>query len=177
MVGGKKLLSNWEKDKKWSDKFIPEIKQVLSDVFIDAAPEYEDQRHNTDLMVLMFNPVRIACRIRTYQYYINYPNDITIRKDRPSNADTEMVKLMSGYGDYMFYGFSNKSEDALCAWKLIDLKKFRLWVYTALLTNNGITPGTIKNNNDGSSSFYAFDTKLMGSDVILKKYPNDIITE
>ena len=63
-------MANWENDKRWSDKFLPEIKMILGLHLIGEPPIEEDCERNTDLIVLKMEPVRIACRIRKYKYFI-----------------------------------------------------------------------------------------------------------
>lgn len=162
-------MIGWLSDKKWSDKFIPEIKYILSDIFVCAAPEHEDQLNNTDLMVFMMKPARVACRIRRFEYLQRYPNDITIRKNRPSGKESELAKLISGFGDYLFYGFSNEDETAIKAYTLIDLSKFRLWFTRYIIINNGTMPGKEQTNGDKSSRFQSFNKNIFHDGIILKE--------
>ena len=160
-------MKDWKKDKRWSDKFLPEIKQICGIYLIGEAPAEEDQQRNTDLIVLKMEAVRIACRIRRNEYFVRYPDDITIRSDRPSGNVTELAKIISGWGDYMFYGFSDIKELKLCDWKLCDLKVFRTWFATKIIKNEGVLPGVEKNNYDGSSDFRAFDINKMPDGFII----------
>lgn len=144
----------WQEDKQKSDLYIHEIKAILGVHLIGPAPEEEDQQRNTDLIVLKMEAVRIACRIRTPEYYVKYPNDFTIRYTRPNGADTEFKKVMSGWGDYLFYGFGDDDERCLQAWRLGDLKVFRWWLNRELYA--GRRPYRRLRNRDGSSDFLAF---------------------
>lgn len=164
-------MIGWSSDKKWSDKFIPEIKSILANIFVCAAPEYEDQRNNTDLMVFMMNPARVACRVRRFEYLKRYPNDITIRKSRPSGNESELAKLISGFGDYLFYGFSNDDETGIKAYTVIDLSKFRLWFSRYLIANNGKMPGREQANGDKSSRFQSFNKNDFPNGLILMEKP------
>ena len=65
-------MADWKEDKKWSDRFLVEIKRILGEHLISEPPIEEDMQHNTDLIVLRLNAVRIACRIRTYGYFAAY---------------------------------------------------------------------------------------------------------
>jgi len=163
-------MDNWELDKKWSDKFLIEIKRILGEHLITEPSVEEDMEHNTDLIVLKFDSVRIACRIRTYDYFERYPNDITIRSERPSGVKTELTKIIEGWGDYLFYGFSNKDATALKKWKLISLNEFRLWFNREIIKSKKM-PGVEQQNNDGSSKFRAFNTTTMPSSLIFKQSP------
>ena len=159
----------WREDLSWSNKFLPEIKRILGEYLISAAPMEEDAEHNTDLIVLKLDAIRIACRIRRYDYLARYPNEFTIRSGRPNGCKTELTKIIEGWGDYFFYGFSDEQETGLAAWSLCNLKVFRLWFNEQLFTHKQ-APGQKQNNGDGSSSFRAFSIfALPGEFVIARK--------
>lgn len=160
---------NWQADKKWSDQFIPEIKMILGLHLIGEPPIEEDYERNTDLIVLKMDPVRIACRIRKYKYYQKYPDDVTIRSERPSGTKTELTKIVEGWGSHFFYGFSDEQEHALIAWRLCDLNAFRIWFMRKLYQNKGSMPGAELKNGDGSSSFRAFKATEIPEFIIAKE--------
>lgn len=153
---GESSMIGWKKDKRWSDKFLNEIKGILGQCLINEPPIEEDQEHNTDLVVLKLDSVRIACRMRRFQYFQRYPNDFTIRSNRNSGVKTELDKIIEGWGDYFFYGFSNAIENRLIKWFIGDLKIFRLW-FARYLAINHKPPGMKHDNFDDSSSFYSYD--------------------
>lgn len=154
-------LDDWKEDKKWSDKFLPEIKMILGLHLIGEPTPEEDVERNTDLIVLKMEAVRIACRIRRFEYYSKYPNDITIRTNRPSGTKTELAKIIESWGNYFFYGFSDSEEKKLCSWKLCNLNAFRLYFNSYIVNNKGNIPGFEKANGDNSSSFRAFNAMLI----------------
>jgi len=148
-------MKNWEVDKRWSDKHLPEIKKILGLYLIGEPPQEEDERRNTDLMVLKMEAVRIGCRIRKKEW-IRYRDEFTIRKSRPSGMKSEISKIIEGWGDYFFYGFGDDAGNLL-AWTLADMKIFRLWFAREIAgLNKGIIPGVTKKNGDGSSDFLIF---------------------
>jgi hypothetical protein len=153
---------SWQKDKSWSDIFIPEIKRILTaslDLFGEA-PEREDQEHNTDLIVLHTQDIRVACRIRRFEFVAKYGNQFTIRNARPSGNKTEMAKIMEGWGQFMFYGFAALDCSELHTWVIIDLRPFRKWLYDQMYLHKGVLPcvgGRAVQNKDTSSSFLAFN--------------------
>ena len=159
---------NWKNDKKWSDKFLPIIKPILGYHFISEPPIEEDMNHNTDLMVLKMDVIRFGCRIRRYSYYKNdkYKNQFTIRTSRPSGGKTEMAKIIEGWGDYLFYGFSNEDETDLISWFIGDLNEFRAWLSRCFYNNR--RPWEVKKNIDNSSEFIAFNLKEMPEKFIFK---------
>lgn len=178
-MGIRNKMNNWEEDKKWSDKFIPEIKQILGLLFICESPNEEDKKHNTDLIVLNLNNLRFACRIRKHDYFLKYKNDFTIRSGRPNGTKTELSKIIEGWGDYFFYGFSDAIEIKIFHYKIINLKEFRLYFMRELYKKNlkEHNPAWKEYTNvDKSSSFFVFDTSAMPKDVIFSKWTNDIIS-
>ena len=90
--------------------------QTLSAIFglhiIGPAPVEEDAERNTDLIVLRMANSRIAVRMRSYErIWKKWPNQITIRTERPTQHKTEYEKIIDGWGQYFFYGFG--TEDGL----------------------------------------------------------------
>jgi hypothetical protein len=163
------MNNGWEVGKDWSDKFLPEIKRILGEQLIAEPPIVEDMTHNTDLIVLNMAPVRIACRVRRYKYFQQYPDDITIRATLPNGGKTELTKIIEGWGDYFFYGFSDESEKQLIAWKLCKLNAFRIWFNRKICHDKGTIPGICKDNTDNSSSFRAFRATEIPDFVVAEK--------
>jgi hypothetical protein len=165
-------LNNWQDGKKWSDKFLPKIKMICGRCLIGEPPIEEDMERNTDLTILNMMPVRIACRIRRFNYFEKYKADFTIRALVPSGNKSELAKIIEGYGDYFFYGFSNQEENNLHAWRLCKLSVFRLWFLRNIIENG--KEKLIKHDNlDGSSSFYSFSWSELPKDFIVKEHWND----
>lgn len=152
----------FDHDYDWQRKFIPEIKRVCVDLLVGEAPIEEDMRRNTDMIVLRLEPVRVACRVRRsigengVNYLQKYPDDFTIRAERPSGVQTELQKVLSGWGDYMFYGFAAADSTSLAAWMLGDLSVFRLWHHHELAL--GHQPSRMLPNRDGTK-FCAYNIK------------------
>jgi len=160
----------WKIDKKWADRFLPEIKQIIGEHLIIEPKLEEDAFHNTDLIVLGFDSIRIGCRIRKYEYFSQYPNEFTIRSERTkSGAKTELTKIIEGWGNYFFYGFADKTESHIVFWIIVSLNEFRLWFNRELVKNKGEIPGEKKNNKDSSSNFIAFDTTKMPQEIIFRQ--------
>ena len=146
----------WQDDKRWSDKFIPQIKSILGGYLIGEASQEEDTLRNTDLVVLQMEAKRIGCRVRRHQFAEDYSDEFTIRAGRPSGNETELSKVVSGWGDYFFYGFADTSESRLAAWLLGDLYVFRYWFNRYLAEHRGRAPGRRICNHDKSSDFLVF---------------------
>jgi hypothetical protein len=107
--------------------------------------------------VLGFRDIRVACRVRSFEYVRRYPNDIAIRSERPNGVRTELAKIVMGWGTHLLYGFGAETGDDLCAWVLGDLDVFRLWLHDQIILHQGGVPGVERRSPDGSSTFRAFD--------------------
>ena len=149
------LLFDFEKDKSWSDRFIPEIKQILGNLFISTAPEKDDLERNTDLMVFRSGRVRIAARMRRFEYFERYPDEFTIRYSRASGTKTEIDKIMEGWGDYIFYGFSDKEDESIYAYTVADLNVFRKSFWQSI-KRQGEIPGELNKVKQNKCCFRAF---------------------
>lgn len=143
-----------QKDFDWQRPLLPMVKRILGNYLIDEAPWEEDAHHNTDLIVLTVRTKRIAVRLRRREYEARYSEEFTLRSKRPSGAQTELAKVLSGWGDYFFYGFQSDQPFQLGAWALGDLTVFRLWHSQELWAAR--QPGTLRRNRDGSSEFRAY---------------------
>lgn len=158
---------SFDRDFDWQRGLIPEIKRILANYLIAEAPAAEDMQRNTDLIVLKLDTVRVACRLRRYKYLASYGDQFTIRTSRPSGAQTELSKMLSGWGDYIFYGFATPDGTALDAWLLGDLSVFRLWHHRELWA--GGRPGEERSNGDGSSDFRAYRIDALPSNFVVSR--------
>jgi hypothetical protein len=161
---------SFDRDFDWQRALIPRVKQVLANYLIAEAPFEEDARHNTDLIVLKLDTVRVACRLRRADYAIRYPDEFTIRSRRPSGAETELAKMLSGWGDYVFYGFADPAGTDLNGWVLGDLKVFRIWHSRTLAAlPAGKAPGAEQRNGDSSSTFRAYRIDDLPGDFVVAR--------
>jgi hypothetical protein len=154
-------MNHWTDDKNWSDVFLPEIKRILGEQFIAEPPVEEDRERNTDLMVLRLDSIRVGCRVRRkfnwkgQDQVLLYGHEFTIRSDRPSGNKTELRKIIEGWGDYFFYGFSDETEKRLERWFIGDFNIFRGWVSDRFFKSEKSWVCE-KVNQDGSSTFKVF---------------------
>ena len=163
------MSPDYRQDKAWADAYISHMKEIVGLHIVSEAPELEDARHNTDLIVLGMSAVRVACRLRSHEYLAPYGHEFTIRSDRPSGADTELLKVVSGFGDFLLYGFASADEPGrMCAWTLGDLSVFRRWWSQRLASMGaGQCPGRELSNRDGSSSFRVFRFDELPADFVV----------
>lgn len=152
---------SWKLDKQWSDRFIPEIKAICGMHLIGEASKEEDAKHNTDLLVLTAGRNRIACRVRKYKYLSQYGDEFTIRAGRPRGTQTELDKIINGWGDYFIYGFADAQERTLVRWFLGNLTKLRTYCYRELAATYGHPRWERCYNYDNSSNFVAFPLRDM----------------
>lgn len=148
-------MNKWEQEKAWTELFKPCVRMAVAPYVVnirDATLE-EDIHENTDLFA---SSRRIAMRVRKYEYLLNYRYDVTIRSRLDSGTETELSKIMRGWGDLMFYGFAAKGSNTnLCRWTLIDLAGFRTHRADGALRIPEDIP-----NGDGSW-FQPYDTRLL----------------
>jgi len=157
----------YESDRVWTDSYLDEIKSILGKHLIGPAPDEEDRHRNTDLIVLKMEAVRIGCRIRRAEKYLDtYGDEFTIRSER-DYGETELAKIITGWGNYFFYGFAYQDDTNLCKWTLADLNVFRLWYNRQLFSGN--KPGIKKTNGDNSSRFLAFKWDQLPKEFIKAK--------
>lgn len=152
-------LRDWRTDKGWADRFMPEAKRIIGEHLICEDP-VEDRLRNTDLMVgdrtFVLRGTRVGVRFRKGTYLADYAHQYTIRTERPlSGNETELTKIIKGYGDYFLYGIADERDESLACWVLIDLAEWRVWYQRELYAGNH--PGEERSNADGSAQFIAFD--------------------
>lgn len=167
-------MNGWENDKRWSDKFLWQIKGHIGQALICAAPEIDDQEKNTDLIVFKLDAIRIACRVRRHQYQ-RHLGEFTLRAGRPSGNKTELIKVIEGWGNYIFYGYANQEETEVEKWLIGDLSRFRLWYTRELVRSTaergeGRLPGVKHKNGDESSWFYVYNSAAIPGFVIASDF-------
>jgi len=116
-------LRSWTADKKWADRYLPEIKRVVRKVAgdiidVSVANASDDQCRATDYIVTVSSG-EIACRVRRWQYWQKY-GDLTFRHTRPSGMTTEVAKLQQGFARWYLYAWA-KDDNTFGAWFFIDL--------------------------------------------------------
>lgn len=161
-------MSLYDIDRRWSDRFIPEIQQKVGPLLLMASPFEVDAKEASDLIVLKARDMRIAARVRRPGYAGKYRYQFTVRSRRNSGAKTEMRKLIEGFADWMFYGHSDDDEKHLCQWMLIDLN-----VWRAHLLERSYSAGwntlvaDAKSNTDNATQFMAFDVRNFPAEMLI----------
>uniref|UniRef100_A0A6M3JMC6 Uncharacterized protein n=1 Tax=viral metagenome TaxID=1070528 RepID=A0A6M3JMC6_9ZZZZ len=152
-------LIGFERDIKIEQKFSRIIKAILGNQFI-VQDEIEDLENGTDFLLLRVNPFRVGVRLRRYKYFLTFPNDFTIRWERPSGVDTEIHKIKKGLVDYILYGFINKDESKIIQYFIGDLAVFR---------ESDVKP-VIKSNNPLDSWLAIYNIENFPVNFIIKYY-------
>ena len=138
-------MSGYASDRQWSDQFIEQIKWIVGPLLLQPAPIEEDNCRATDLIILTARDRRIACRMRRPGFADRYPDDFTIRSQRDSGAETELSKIVNGFGDWMFYGHADEN-GGICRWLVIDLAAWR----SHRIRNPDRCKPVMKPNGDGT---------------------------
>ena len=149
-------------NRNWSDRFLPEIKQLIGGHLLETSPDPFDHMEATDLMMLDARDMRVAARVRRPGYARRYPHQFTVRSAVASGRQTELSKIVNGNGDWMFYGHSNADQSRLESWSLIDLRAFRAGIIRNSVNQAQIVMGDQK-NPDGTR-FKWFDVRSFPSE-------------
>jgi len=144
------MPSVYESNREFSDRFLPEILQIVKDCippYIIASPD-DDRYRATDLISVKAGPTRIAARVRRAEDYMKFKDQFTIRSRREF-GETELSKIVAGWGDYFIYGFGPSDGGRLCRWTLCRLDIFRAW-FKKKHEELGLPPGPEMSNGDGT---------------------------
>jgi len=114
----------YEQDIRLEQKFSTTIKWILGLCFIGQST-IADKQEATDFAVFDIDPFSVGARLRTYPYYLRYPDQFTIRWSRPSGVSTEIHKIRDGLVDYILYGFVDADEKRIIRYFVGDLDIFR----------------------------------------------------
>lgn len=148
--------------REWSDLFINRVKQIVGPRMMREADFEIDTRQATDLMVMAAKDIRVACRVRGHYYAERYPFDFTLRSKGPGDR-TELQKVIDGWADWMFYGFTNKEQNDLPRWYIIDYSVFR----ADLIRRRQNIKHTTRLNPDGVTGLTAFDVRSFSPNILV----------
>ena|ERR1700730_2134719 len=154
----------YREDRSWSDQFIPSIKRIVGPLLLVSAGMELDSKEATDLLVFKARDVRVAARMRAAEYAERYPFDFTIRSSRDSGVETELSKIVSGWGDWLFYGFDGGNRNPL-PWSLLDLNVFRRAINFHMAGIKTIR-FQIRSNGDGTH-LAAYDIRSFSPDLVV----------
>ena len=155
-------MGEYQQNRAWSDRFIPEIKSIVGPMLLRVTPDEIDRTQAADLMVFTAQNVTIAARVRRPGYFDRYPHQFTIRAKLDNGAETELSKIVNGWGTWMFYGHSAPCQTRLAAWMLLDLNAFRAALIREARNGGRIESGD-KPNGDGTH-FKWFDVRSFPKD-------------
>lgn len=160
-------MSGYSTDRQWSDRYIPTIKNIVGPHLVVASPFDIDTQQAADLIVLTARDLRIAARVRRAGYADRYPYEFTVRSKRDNGVTTELAKLISGWGDWMFYGHAADNETpAISRWWLVDLTVWRMKLMREGYKGSWRGLANEKDNGDGTH-FFAFDLRKFGPSVLV----------
>lgn len=160
-------MNNYENNIRLENKFAEQIKMILGRLFI-GKDVGKDKTEATDFLVLRINPFTVACRLRTYSYYLNpkFRNQFTIRCQLASGNKTELDKIRKGFGDYMFYGFVDEQESKIIKYWILNLDVFRDY-------EGGMVPEVRQNKDKNPTELAAYYIPLFPPNFVIKHYENN----
>jgi hypothetical protein len=148
----------YKQNRRWSDQYIPLISDIVGRHLLTPATREQDTTQATDLVVVRGGDMRVAARVRRPGYLSRYPDDFTIRTRAWDGGPTEMDKICSGWGDWMFYGHATREGVGIAAWMILDLDVFRWAIALAGRSDGWEKLATIRRNADGTE-LAAFSVK------------------
>ena len=154
--------SGYEHDIRLEHKFAKQLKAILGMQFF-VQDSGEDWKRGTDFVVWGLSPTKVACRLRTHDFFLKYPNDFTIRWSRPNGIETEIHKIRKGLVDYLLYGFVDPAETHLVSYFIGNLAVFR---------NAQVKPSAIRTNDPPDSQLAAYRLDQLPSEFIVKRWPD-----
>jgi hypothetical protein len=161
------MTSDYTGDRLRSDKFLPQIIQIVGPYLLEPSTLEADTKEATDLMILRARDLRIGARVRRPGAFEAYGNQFTIRSKRERNK-TELAKILEGWGDLLFYAHADEYDHRIAHWMIVDLDVFR----GALLNHGGQIVSGEKSNKDGSSDFRWYDVRSFpNKDILLAASP------
>lgn len=114
---------------KWSNQFIPRIRQIIGPLLLRPSTVKEDTEEATDLIMLRAEGIRIACRVRRPGFSQKWGNEITITCRRESGSECEYDKMiLGGLADWFFYAHAPDLTPRF----LIDLHRARRIIIDAV---------------------------------------------
>ena len=148
----KRPHTKYEKSRVWSDRFIPEIRQIVGPHLLEVAPLEVDTQEATDLIVFKARDLRVAARVRKHGLQGDFLWQFTMRSKVRSGSKTELEKIIDGWGDLMLYAHAAKDENSIERWFLIDLAAWRAQrIMDSLHDDRRIVRGD-KENGDGTAT-------------------------
>ena len=156
-------MNSFDEDYRWQEKFGPHYVEIARKAVLrddDLSLTVDEFKRNTDRMLtavvrLPNGQLRISARARRHKYKKRYLTEFTVRCRRPSGFDTEMQKLLEGYGDVFVYGFEAElNADRLHPWFIGNSEMLRQYIRSGGYYE-------IRPNVDHSSHLAAFDLSDM----------------
>ncbi len=163
-------MQDWELDKLLTDRAMQRVKAVLGCLLFRAGDTVEDTKQATDLILCESGDHATAVRLRSDRYRQKYGDQFTIRYDRPSGAMSELQKIMSGYAQWMFYGFIDDSA-TLTAYTILKLNFLRCYLWDQRMALDAFYIGK---NTDDSSQFLAIPLADLPRNVIAHQWAKPI---
>lgn len=161
-----KELETYEQRRSFGDQFLTQVRKIVGPYLLRTSPFHKDVDEATDLVLLRGQTQDVAVRIRQHKYLDRYPNDFTLRAKVRGPNQSEVKKILGGFGDLMFYGWADSKGKRLADWMLLDLNNFRHAMMGCDWRNEYQT-GT-KSNGDGTGLRY-FNVRSLPDDVVIAR--------
>lgn len=116
----------WEREDAWARQYNPELCAALARHLYKRAHPIADRQFGIDVILPEYGQ---SLRMRRHEFWLKYPDQITIRAAHPNGARTELQKIMAGdYAPHLCYGFANPGDDdgLLIAYRIVTTAPLRV---------------------------------------------------
>lgn len=154
-----------KRDMAWADRFLPLVRRAIKEAYLKMieickSSDFQDAHEATDCLIKTPGSGETAIRLRRGDYH---QNEITIRYERTSGAETEYSKIRRGMCKLYLFGWVDSRAHKLRRFVFVDLDKMR---------NQGFfdreEPYPIIPNPDGKTLFTVYTiSRLAEKDCII----------
>ena len=160
----------YREDRAWSDGYLPRVREIVGPHLLVPAPLERDQSEATDLIVMRARDMTIGVRLRKPGYAGRFPGEFTIRSSRDSGAKTELAKIVDGWGDWLFYGHTDMSND-IPEWVIVDLHALRAaFIRRPDILHRPDNRTSGKRSNGDGTAFMFFRVSGLPADVLIAQH-------
>lgn len=158
--------------RSWADKFNNQIKAIIGQVFVRAAPGWQDRREATDF--ILHGEKTFGARVRSAGFEQKYPFNLTLRT---SGRYSEHSKILNGNGpDFIIYAHEDaNNEGKISRWVIVKTRALSLVLRRRREIGRGMKCGE-EFSRAGREGFYWVDlgTCLDENVVVACSHPEEL---
>lgn len=162
----------YRKLRKDFDRDLPQIRKIILDLSedsgmsVEVSSDHDDVHNCSDITIIRPGKRSLHVGVRGRKFEDSHYNDFLLRFKVISGRKTEIQKIMEGKGDLFLYYFRHSDKKTVWTYRMINLRKFREYLYPFYLLNSALPKFQTIDNNDGSEG-KAFCWDYIPKDVIM----------